>query len=106
LGHPDFVLAAAVAAGVLRAEEAELIGRTRLEEVGLEQAAAELGISRNALLLRRSRAERRLAALRQGELSGITPAATLGRVRATENAASSRSTMAQPSRQGAAGHAG
>jgi len=69
-GHPDFVLAAAVAAGVLRAGEAELIGRTRLEGVRLDQAAAELRISRNALLLRRSRAERRLvAALRQGEVT-------------------------------------
>jgi len=69
-GHPDFVLAAAVAAGVLRAQEAELIGRTRLEGVGVQQAAAELGVSRNALLLRRSRAERRLVtALRQGQVS-------------------------------------
>ena len=40
-GHPDFVLARAVAEGAITAAEAELIGATRLEGVPLADAAAE-----------------------------------------------------------------
>lgn len=65
-GHPDFVLAAAVTAEVITAADADLIGVTRLEGRHLAAAAAELGISRGALLSRRSRAERRLAAAIRG----------------------------------------
>ena len=69
-GHPDFVLAAAVTAGVITAAEAQLIGDTRLDGVGLEDAAAARGVSRNTLLARRSRAERRLVAgLNSGQVS-------------------------------------
>jgi hypothetical protein len=56
-GHPDFVLAAAVRKGVLTGEQAELIGRNRLERVPLSQIAAERGISHTALCNRRKRAE-------------------------------------------------
>ena len=78
-GHPDFVLAAAVTAEVITAADADLIGVTRLEGRHLTAAAAELGISRGALLSRRSRAERRLAAaIRGGELAAAAGTATGG----------------------------
>lgn len=71
-GHPDFVLAAAVRAGVLTAAEAELIGRNRLEGTPLAAIAAESGISHSALCHRRRRAEARLIqAIRLGELSAL-----------------------------------
>ena len=69
-GHPDFVLAAAVRAGIITPAEAELVGATRLEGGPLGEAAAGLGISRGTLLTRRNRAERRLAAaIRTGTLA-------------------------------------
>jgi hypothetical protein len=60
-GHPDFVLARAVAAGVLTRTEAGLIGRTRLEDTPLAPVAAEYGLSYTAARSRRRRAEFRLA---------------------------------------------
>ena len=69
-GHPDFVLAAAVARGVLTPAQARLIGRNRLEGIPLAQIAAELGISHNALCNRRKRAEKAITeAIRGGLLS-------------------------------------
>ena len=56
-GHPDLVLAAAVDAGVIGAEDAELIGATRLGEMSLSEAADRLGCSYTAARLRRKRAE-------------------------------------------------
>ena len=44
-GHPDFVLARAVAEKVITADEAELIGSTRLEAHPLATAAAQRGLS-------------------------------------------------------------
>jgi hypothetical protein len=71
-GHPDFVLAAAVRAGVLTGAEAELIGRNRLEGVPLAAIADESGVSHSALCHRRRRAEARLIqAIRNGDLSGL-----------------------------------
>lgn len=61
-GHPDFVLARAVADGVLTATEAELIGATRLEGLPLATAAAARGVSYPTLHQTRRRAEHRLAA--------------------------------------------
>jgi hypothetical protein len=61
-GHPDFVLAAGVAAGVLSATDADLIGRTRLEGEELCDAAARLGVSHHVVKKRRIRAETRLVA--------------------------------------------
>jgi hypothetical protein len=69
--HPDFVLARAVAAGVIDADEAELIGRTRLGGEHLRAVAGELGCGYEAVKKRRQRAEARLvAALRAGDLDG------------------------------------
>jgi hypothetical protein len=62
-GHEDFVLARAVAEGVITGEQAELIGSTRLEpEYTLSQAAADWGVSYKAIEQVRRRAEHRLAA--------------------------------------------
>ena len=62
-GHEDFVLARAVAEGVITGEQAELIGATRLEpEYTLAQAAADWGVSYDTLAHVRVRAERRLVA--------------------------------------------
>jgi len=61
-GHPDFVLARAVAQGAVTAAEAELIGSTRLEGVSLADAAATRGLSYQAVKKTRHRAERRLVA--------------------------------------------
>jgi hypothetical protein len=60
-GHPDLVLADAVAKGVLSAVAAELIGATRLEHLSLAQAADRLGIGVQAARKMRQRAEARLA---------------------------------------------
>ncbi|WP_460393606.1 hypothetical protein [Actinophytocola sediminis] len=61
-GHPDFVLARAVAERAITAGEAELIGSTRLEGVPLVDAAAERNLSYQAVKKARQRAERRLVA--------------------------------------------
>jgi hypothetical protein len=60
-GHPDLVLADAVAKGVLSPVAAELIGATRLEHLTLAQAADRLGIGVQAAKKMRQRAEARLA---------------------------------------------
>lgn len=60
--HPDFVLGDAVAKGVLSDLDAELIGRTRLEEIPLAQAASELGLTEEAAKKRRQRSEPALCA--------------------------------------------
>jgi hypothetical protein len=61
-GHPDFVLARAVVEKVITADEAELIGSTRLEDHSLVTAAAQRGLSYAAAAQARRRAEHRLAA--------------------------------------------
>ncbi|MGH3832096.1 MAG: hypothetical protein ACRDRS_16900 [Pseudonocardiaceae bacterium] len=61
-GHPDFVLARAVAEGVLTAGEAELIGSTRLEGLPLARVAQARGTSYPTAHQARRRAERRLVA--------------------------------------------
>jgi len=72
-GHPDFVLASAVRQGVITGEEADLIGRTRLEEVPLLEIARELGVSYNAAKNRRWRAEARLVqAIRDAQVTGAS----------------------------------
>lgn len=68
-GHPDLLLADAVAKGVLSPLAAELIGRSRLEGVSLKQAAAELGVGVQAAYKTRRRGERRLvAAISSGDV--------------------------------------
>lgn len=59
-GHPDFVLAGAVAQHVITAAEAELIATTRLDSVPLTTAARDLGVPYDAARMRRSRAEARV----------------------------------------------
>jgi len=61
-GHPDFVLARAVAAAVISPEEADLIGATRLEDVSLTDYATRVGQPRWSVYKQRIRAENRLAA--------------------------------------------
>lgn len=61
-GHPDFVLARAVAEGAISPFEAELIGCTRLEGVPLADAAASRDLSYQAAKKARRRAEHRLVA--------------------------------------------
>ena len=61
-GHPDLVLARAVADGVLAPREADLIAATRLDGHPLTRLAEECGGGYEALKKARARAERRLAA--------------------------------------------
>src|SRR6266540_5024338 len=69
-GHPDLILDHAVTGRLLTAAEAELIGRTRLEQTTLAEVAAELGASYEAVKRRRARAEHKLlTALGDGTLS-------------------------------------
>lgn len=56
-GHPDLVLAEAVGEGVLCAEDAALIGDTRLGLLTVRQAAAALGLTPDNAYKRRKRAE-------------------------------------------------
>ncbi|WP_163511221.1 hypothetical protein [Fodinicola acaciae] len=68
-GHPDLVLIRAVQAGVITADEAELISRTRLGGDHVTTVAKEQRINRRTLASRRETAEARLvAAIRNGDL--------------------------------------
>ncbi|WP_307812999.1 hypothetical protein [Micromonospora coerulea] len=69
-GHPDLVLARAVTAGVITAEQAELIGATRLGGTLVDHLAAELEVSAPTIRMRRRRAEQTLAAaIHRGDLA-------------------------------------
>lgn len=61
-GHPDLVLVRAVAAGVVCADDAALIGDTRLGLLDLPEAAELLGVDYKTAHQRRRRAEAALAA--------------------------------------------
>lgn len=61
-GHPDLVLARAVAARVISPREAAVIGATRLEQVSLEAYAERVGSTYEAVKRCRARGERRLVA--------------------------------------------
>jgi hypothetical protein len=70
--HPDWVLARAVAAGVLDRTEACLIGATRLEDVSIRGAALALEVDVATALAWRKTAELRLAdAIGSGELDHV-----------------------------------
>lgn len=73
-GHPDFVLARAVAEGAITSTEAELIGSTRLEGVPLADAAAERDLSYQAAKKARLRAEHRLVAYLRDDTSDTSHA--------------------------------
>jgi DNA-directed RNA polymerase specialized sigma24 family protein len=56
----DAVLRRAMLAGAVTAAEAELIAQTRIEGAALQEVAQRLGVTYNALKVRRQKAERRL----------------------------------------------
>lgn len=60
VGHPDFVLARAVAAGVITSAESELISETRVNKTKMPALASASGVPVKTLWQRRLRAERRL----------------------------------------------
>ncbi|WP_395107475.1 hypothetical protein [Actinomadura sp. SCN-SB] len=69
--HVDLLMDAAVQQGVITRDEAELITATRLEKISPHTIAEQLGISYEALMKRRRRAEKRLVeAMRDGGLRG------------------------------------
>ncbi|GHH62391.1 hypothetical protein [Lentzea cavernae] len=72
-GHPDLVLARAVADGVLNRTEAALIGATRLEKVSVAEWAALHELSEWAVYKTRKRAELRLAAHVREAAAGADP---------------------------------
>ncbi|GAA2713083.1 hypothetical protein [Actinoplanes palleronii] len=89
--HPDFVLARAVAVGVVDADEAYLIGATRLEGASLAQAGEQRGISPQLASTWRTQAEARLrAAIQDGDLAFVTlnPRLTKAIAEATPSASS------------------
>jgi len=59
--HPDLVLARAVAAAVLDADEANLIAAIRLDNATVAQVADKLGIAASTASAWRAKAEQRLA---------------------------------------------
>src|SRR5262249_7950769 len=70
--HPELVLARAVAAAVIDADEANLISATRLDTATVAQVADKLGIAASTASAWRTKAERRLAAaISDGELAFI-----------------------------------
>ncbi len=83
-GHPDLVLARAIADGVVSADEADLIGATRLDRLDMAAAARLRGAHYEATRKARQRAERRLrvyltAALVEDDLTTDPVAAMVAR---------------------------
>ncbi|MGV9613239.1 hypothetical protein [Nocardia xishanensis] len=75
-GHPETVLAQAVAAGVISEEAAELIAASRWEGRSLTALAAERGVSLWKLRKARPRAERALLAWLSERLRDVDPERT------------------------------
>jgi hypothetical protein len=73
-GHPDFVLARAVAQGAITADEAELIGATRLEGLPLATAGEDRGLPYQTVKKYRLRAEYRLLAYLREDTATEAPA--------------------------------
>ncbi|GAB1641543.1 hypothetical protein [Krasilnikovia sp. MM14-A1259] len=70
LNHPDFVLVRAVRAGVITAQEADLIGATYLESANVGEYAERVGRSYWQVYRQRGAAVQRLvAAIQSGDLS-------------------------------------
>lgn len=68
-GHPDLILGRAVRAGVITADQADLISATRFGRVLVDELAARAGIEPAALRMRRRRAELAVVrALAEGSL--------------------------------------
>jgi hypothetical protein len=72
-GHPDLVLARAIADGILTATEAELIGTTRLDDTSLSDWAEQHGVSYRRANLARWRAEQRLVAYLRDQAQDTDP---------------------------------
>ncbi|MFC0112582.1 hypothetical protein [Kibdelosporangium aridum] len=70
-GHPDLLLAQAVAEGVLTETTADLIGSTRLEPISVQEWAARRGVSQWAAYKARRRAEIRLAAYLRARMTDV-----------------------------------
>ena len=71
-GHPDLLLGRAVADGVLSADDADLIGATRLEAQPVAGWAAAHGVEVSTAITRRWRAEARLIErIREGSVTGM-----------------------------------
>lgn len=66
-GHPDLVLARAVRESVLTRTEADLIGSTRLDDLSVDEWAAQRKTTPNAAYKLRRRAEARLITFLYGE---------------------------------------
>ncbi|MEZ0064958.1 hypothetical protein ABIA32_000946 [Streptacidiphilus sp. MAP12-20] len=79
-GHPDTALAQLCKREVISGDEAELIGRTRLEGESLTAAAERLGISYATCRKRRRRAEHRIVQhyVKEGLLTATRAQALLG----------------------------
>lgn len=75
-GHPETVLADAVAAGVISADAAELIAASRWEGRSLTALAAERGVSLWKLRKQRPRAERALLAWLKDRARDVDPERT------------------------------
>lgn len=74
-GHPDLIVARAVAADIIDASDAELIMLTRLDRTPLHVVATQQGLDAATARMRRLRAERALVdAVRGGLLSGAVSA--------------------------------
>ncbi|MET8846016.1 sigma-70 family RNA polymerase sigma factor [Amycolatopsis sp. NPDC004625] len=100
-GHPDFVLLAAVDAGVLSAAEASLIGDTRFGELSLADAAHARGQTYKAAQQARHRAERKLAAYLRAQSEGhAEPAGRARRVNRRDAEKSRRPVSPRPSNSG------
>ena len=89
-GHPDLVIARAVDAGAISEAEADLISATRLGGVAMEDYAAQLGVSYNAVKIRRQRAEARLVAFIAGARRPSADAARVRSIRRIHDAAVGR----------------
>ncbi|GAA1990354.1 hypothetical protein [Catenulispora subtropica] len=91
-GHPDLVLTRAVDAGAISEADADLISATRLGGVAMENYAAQLGASYNAVKIRRQRAEARLVAFITGARRPSVDAARVRTIRPAHGAALGRTT--------------
>jgi hypothetical protein len=81
-GHPDLLLARAVAIGLIDADDADLITATWLEHKTIEQVSRRTGADPGVLRMRRLRAGRRLAdAILDGLLSGAVSEAAKARLK-------------------------
>ncbi len=104
-GHPDLVLARAVADDVLTVDEANLIGSTRLEEdYSLEAAARDRLLRTDHVQVLRRRAEYRLAAYLDADIAYDSPQERRDREVAARVVAASTFSAATHAAQTAAAH--